>query len=104
MVYFSGGWDDNWGYGLLTHGHMLLRFTSPSFPRRVMLAAHRTPCAPAGGGKLSSPRLAAACLRGPAQCTRLAERPIALCFGGGRVLQEASRSGAGSIPSCLDMG
>ena len=22
LVYFSGGWDVHWGYGLLTHGHV----------------------------------------------------------------------------------
>ena len=22
LVYFSGGWDFHWGYGLLTHGHV----------------------------------------------------------------------------------
>ena len=22
LVYFSGGWDVHWGYGILTHGHM----------------------------------------------------------------------------------
>ena len=23
-TYFSGNWDVHWGYGILTHGHMLL--------------------------------------------------------------------------------
>ena len=23
VVYFSGDWDVHWGYGLLTHGHVL---------------------------------------------------------------------------------
>ena len=23
LVYFSGDWDVHWGYGLLTHGHVL---------------------------------------------------------------------------------
>ena len=31
VVYFSGDWDVHWGYGILTHGHILrLSLVHPS--------------------------------------------------------------------------
>ena len=27
-IYFSGDWDVHWGYGILTHGHIVLGETS----------------------------------------------------------------------------
>ena len=29
-TYFSGDWDVHWGYGILTHGHMLPMFSRES--------------------------------------------------------------------------
>ena len=28
LVYFSDGWDVHWGYGILTHGHMIVLYVS----------------------------------------------------------------------------
>ena len=46
LAYFSRDWDDHWGYGILTHGHMLAshknsgvkRLSTPKLALRVALA------------------------------------------------------------------
>ena len=39
LVYFSGDWDVHWGYGLLTHGHILWEVRQP--PETEVLATFR---------------------------------------------------------------
>ena len=52
LVYFSGDWDVHWGYGVLTHGHILSAFLG-LFPLELFPCTWQGPC-PVGLGPPTS--------------------------------------------------
>ena len=50
LVYFSGDWDVHWGYGVLTHGHLIPWKHASGLPPRFLIKRRPSPC-PSGRGE-----------------------------------------------------